>query len=218
MEVGQKRTFACALDWSGWYRIGRDDESALSALLDSAPRYARVLADAAVAFQTPTSLADFKVVAHLEGTATTDFGAPDAMPAEDQAALDQQSLDYLQSLLSAYWQAFARTVQAAEGKELRKGPRGGGRDLHALVRHVLDAEQSYLRRLAKSPEKSTPATLDDEIRYIHRQSMDAIAAAARGELPKQGPRGGRIWPGRYYARRSGWHVLDHLWEIEDRSQ
>ena len=25
------------------------------------------------------------------------------------------------------------------------------------------------------------------------------------------------WPARYAARRIAWHVLDHAWEIEDRS-
>jgi len=25
------------------------------------------------------------------------------------------------------------------------------------------------------------------------------------------------WPLRYAARRIGWHILDHLWEIEDKS-
>jgi hypothetical protein len=29
------------------------------------------------------------------------------------------------------------------------------------------------------------------------------------------PRG---WPLRYAARRFCWHVLDHLWEIEDKSE
>ena len=32
-----------------------------------------------------------------------------------------------------------------------------------------------------------------------------------------GPMGGKKWPPRYAARRLAWHVLDHLWEIEDRS-
>jgi hypothetical protein len=25
------------------------------------------------------------------------------------------------------------------------------------------------------------------------------------------------WPPRYAARRIAWHVLDHAWELEDRS-
>jgi hypothetical protein len=46
----------------------------------------------------------------------------------------------------------------------------------------------------------------------------AALAAAAGEVPAQGPRGGTRWPPRYFARRAAWHILDHVWEIEDRIQ
>ena len=26
------------------------------------------------------------------------------------------------------------------------------------------------------------------------------------------------WPVRYWIRRTAWHVLDHAWEIEDKSE
>ena len=39
-------------------------------------------------------------------------------------------------------QAFDGAVQSAAGKELRKGPRGGGRDLETIVEHVLGADVS----------------------------------------------------------------------------
>jgi len=26
------------------------------------------------------------------------------------------------------------------------------------------------------------------------------------------------WSARYFLRRATWHVLDHVWEIEDRSE
>ena len=100
--------------------------------------------------------------------------------------------------------------------ELRKGPRGGGRDLDALLEHVLDAEQAYLGRLAW---KFKPNTAPDALAALNqtRQAVQAaLAAGMHGDLPIQGPRGGRVWPLRYYIRRSAWHVLDHAWEIEDR--
>jgi hypothetical protein len=49
----------------------------------------------------------------------------------------------LQTLLE-HWQAFDLTVRAASEKELRKRPRGGGRDLTGIVQHVLGAEAGYL--------------------------------------------------------------------------
>ena len=41
LEVGQKKTFAGALDWPGWCRSGRDEASALA---EYAPRYATIFA------------------------------------------------------------------------------------------------------------------------------------------------------------------------------
>ena len=41
LEVGRKRVFACAVDWPGWCRSGRDEESALESLAAYAERYAR---------------------------------------------------------------------------------------------------------------------------------------------------------------------------------
>jgi hypothetical protein len=32
LEVGEKKTFACSVDWPGWCRSGRDEDAALQAL------------------------------------------------------------------------------------------------------------------------------------------------------------------------------------------
>jgi hypothetical protein len=120
--------------------------------------------------------------------------------------------------LKAYWKAFDAACAAASGKQLRKGPRGGGRDLEPIVQHVMGAEQGYLSRLAWKRPKSEPANLSEEIERTREAVLQGLAAAARGETPKRGPRGGQIWPPRYFVRRLGWHLLDHLWEIEDRAE
>ncbi len=41
--------------------------------------------------------------------------------------------------------------------------------------------------------------------------MGALQAPDELVTPEKG------WPPRYAARRMAWHVLDHLWEIEDKS-
>jgi hypothetical protein len=46
--------------------------------------------------------------------------------------------------------------------------------------------------------------------------IETLGAAVRGEIPARGPRGGLRWTPRYFVRRLCWHVLDHVWEIEDR--
>ncbi|HJQ14841.1 MAG TPA: hypothetical protein VJ830_08850, partial [Anaerolineales bacterium] len=83
LEIGQKRTFAGALDWPGWCRSGRDEESALQALFDYGPRYARALRYARLGFQSPDDVSYFVVVERLKGNATTDFGAPGTPPSAD---------------------------------------------------------------------------------------------------------------------------------------
>jgi len=216
LEVGKKRTFAGAIDWPGWCRIGRDEGAALQALADTAPRYAGVLGAAQIAFHTPRDASAFAVVERLEGNATTDFGAPDVAPSSDTRPIDDAGLRRFQMLLQAYWQAFDAAVQAATGKELRKGPRGGGRDVEGIIEHVLGAEAAYLSRLAWKREKRPADDLRAELGHTHQAVLDALAAAVQGALPARGPRGGATWAPRYFVRRVAWHVLDHLWEIEDR--
>jgi hypothetical protein len=93
---------------------------------------------------------------------------------------------------------------------------GDGRDVEAIVRHVMGAEAGYLARLAWKSRQQEGEDLDEALDRTRRAVLDALAAASRGELPTRGPRGGVIWKPRYFVRRVAWHVLDHTWEIEDR--
>jgi hypothetical protein len=217
LEVGKKRVFAGAIEWPGWCRGGRDEDAALRALIEAAPRYARAMQAAGITFEAPPGLGALAVAERLDGNSTTDFGAPDLAPAADARPLDTKELRRQQDLLRAIWQALDAAAQAAQGRELRTGPRGGGRDLEKIIRHVLGAEQGYLSRLAWPREKHADGDLQDELDRTRQAVLDAVAAAARGELPERGPRGGTIWAPRYFVRRVAWHALDHAWEIEDRA-
>jgi len=217
LEIGQQRTFAGALDWPGWCRSGRDEGAALQALYAYGPRYAQVLRAAGLGFQAPATVAAFAVVERLAGTTTTDFGAPDGAPACDTPALTAADLQRCEVLLQACWHAFDAAAAAAAGRELRKGPRGGGRDVAAIVQHVLGADGGYLARLAWKREAPAGADASAELQRTRQAILQALAAAARGVVPERGPRGGRYWTARYFVRRVAWHVLDHAWEIEDRS-
>ena len=218
LEIGKKRTFAGAIEWLGWCRSGRDQDSALQALLDYGPRYAHVLRAAHVEFQSPADVSALTVVERHTGSATTDFGAPDVAPSSDARPMDRAELERCRKLLTAYWQGFDTAVRQAAGKELRKGPRGGGRDLDGIVRHVLGADKNYLARLAWKQRASDEQDLSEELHRTRQEVLNALAAAARGELPARGPRGGVIWTPRYFVRRVAWHVLDHAWEIEERAR
>jgi hypothetical protein len=200
LELGKKRVFAAALEWPGWCRGGRNEESALQALLDYGPRYGAVVKGLDRSFKIPAAVDKLNVTERLAGDATTDFGAPGAIPAADSKTLSEAELERLLSVLEACWSVFEGAAKSAKGKPLARGPRGGGRNLDKIREHVMGAHDSYTRKLGGSDDFA-----------------EAARARWRGEVPDVGPRGGSRWPPRYAIRRAAWHILDHAWEIEDRS-
>lgn len=216
IEIGSKRTFASAAAWPGWARGARDEEEALDAMFAYGSRFASAIEGTGVRFSAPQRLGSLDVVERVPGNATTDFGAPDAAFETDAAAIPASSWHRQRRVLGACWAAFDRSVIAAQGVELRKGPRGGGRELDAIVAHVVDAEVSYLRTLTGSGVR-----LDDDRWTSRGRERDAVLEgldrARAGDLPSRGPRGGERWAPRRFLRRAAWHVLDHAWEIEDRA-
>jgi hypothetical protein len=160
-----------------------------------------------------TAVEQLEIRERLQGDAATDMGSlSGSAPKYDSKPLDHQDHERLVKILEACWQALDRAARAAHGKELRTGPRGGGRRLDDIVQHVLDGEGGYLRRLAYKRDKQA----EKDARLSRRAMLEALAASVRGEVPEEGPRGGKRWTGRYFVRREAWHVLDHAWEIEDR--
>jgi hypothetical protein len=214
LEVGNRRTIAAALDWPGWCRIGQDEASALQALVEYGPRYAKVLRSTRLGFQAPEDVPAFIVKERLKGNAATDYGVPGLAPAFDARTPDETELHRLQAILKACWRAFDRAVETAKGKALRQGPRGGGRSLEKITDHVLESEKGYLSSLGRKLSMPETSSLDMTRKVI----LQALQASANGEFPTHGPRGGKRWSAPYFVRRDAWHILDHVWEIEDRMQ
>jgi hypothetical protein len=208
VETGTKRAFAGAVAWPGWHRAGRDEATAVATLFQYAPRYARVLRGTRLGFAPPASPSGLRVAERLPGNATTDFGAPDAAPKADARRVDAGRLAKDSAIFKASWRAFERAAAAADDVALRKGPRGGGRDLRKIVDHVLGAQESYVRLLGRT------VTLDR--RDMPDPVIDVLAEAVRDGVPAS-PRGGKRWTPGFFVRRSVWHILDHAWEIEDRT-
>ena len=220
LEVGEKRVFAGALDWPGWSRSGRDRDGALQALADYGNRYKAVVGrrKAGRGFTPPEDPSAFQVEEEVKGNATTDFGAPGLPPAADDRPLTDAEARRQIALLEAAWRALDRAAEAAVGVELRKGPRGGGRDLDAIVRHVADADTGYLAQIGdrftlREGDPLTRAIVED----LHGTIVEALWARIRGDPPRKPRRTGKYWTPRYFIRRSAWHALDHTWEIEDRA-
>ncbi len=152
-----------------------------------------------------------RVVERLGGNATTDFGAPDVATSLEARPMDAAELRRSETILRACWGALDGAAEAAAGRPLRAGPRGGGRSLDKILDHVLDAEQGYLGRLSW---KLGPGA-GDRTGRVRGAVLDALASAATAGVAPA-PRGGKRWTPRYFVRRVAWHALDHAWEIEDR--
>lgn len=210
VEAGARRTFACSLEWPGWCRSGKDESLALEALASYAPRYAAVAKLADVEFPaSPEGLA-LEVVERVPGGATTDFGAPQSVPDADRRRLTPKKAAAQAALVRAA-RVFLDDVVSRAPASLRKGPRGGGRDRDAIFAHVVGAEVAYARKLGIRSREPGPS--DEQAVSALRESISAVLSSTREPAPlvEKG------WPVSYAARRIAWHVLDHAWEIEDRS-
>ncbi len=187
LEVGGKRVFASAADWPGWSRSGKTEDAALENLAAYAPRYAKVA-------KLPKDATRFEVVDRVTGNATTDFGAPGVPAKADATPLTPKEIERMVTVMEACWLYLDR-VRAKVPKELRKGPRGGGRDRDEMYAHVLDSEFAYAGRIGLK---------------LKKHDREAIREALRSPVP------GAKWPVAYAIRRIAWHALDHAWEMEDR--
>jgi hypothetical protein len=192
LEVGGKKTFASAADWPGWSRSGKSEAAALEALAAYASRYAPVAKLARIEF--PKGATNFELVEEVAGNASTDYGVPGTPAKSESKPMTPAELERQVSLLEACWKYLDRVVANAPA-ELRKGPRGGGRDRDKMFQHVVDAEMEYGKGIGvrlKSPDR------------------EALLAGLRN------PDSEGKWPVAYAIRRTAWHALDHAWEMEDR--
>jgi hypothetical protein len=210
LEIGSKRVFAAAVEWPGWCRSGKDERGALEALAAYGSRYAAVPALAKVSFDLPGASTAFSIKERLKGSASTDFGVPGEIAKADRGPITTEPAARLASLVEASWRVFDR-IAAGAPAELRKGPRGGGRDRDEVFEHVLAAEAAYARKLDFRVE---PPNLGDAAGIA--KLRNGILKALRSGPDKVTV--GKGWPPRYAARRIAWHVLDHAWEIQDKSE
>lgn len=214
LEVSPKQVVASALEWPGWCRAGRDEDVALETLASYARRYALVAERAGVGF---ASTAAFEVVERMPGGPTA-FAAPECRrpfpqvtAKVEQAKVTSAAARRMVGLLSGAWATFDE-IAAASPAELRKGPRGGGRDRDKLIDHVIGAEAAYARKLGvKLKQRAAEDTAAIE------ELREAIVAVV-GSPSDGSPGGPSGWTTRYAARRIAWHVLEHGWEMQDRAQ
>ncbi len=192
-EEGKSSVFAAAIDWPGWCRRAKTSDLALEALFDYQDRYAAVLT-------MPFKPGPFDVVGAVAGNRTTDFGAPAVDTPWDAEVISTRDLNRQVRVLEDCWAYFDRVVASAPAT-LVKGPRGGGRDRDGVVDHTREAERHYCSKLGTRVPPRTPWV----------EQRNTVTSALLANSPDAS------WPSRYSLRRLAWHVLDHAWEIEDKS-
>lgn len=204
-----KKVVAYALDWPGWSRGAVTPELALEVLDSYRARYRPVALAAGVAGELDTA-GPLEVVEDRVGAGSTDFWGISFSPSSlESEPMEGPELDRKIDLLRACW-GFFDTVAARVSAEMRKGPRGGGRDRDEIIAHTLRVESlDFAKRLGlRAPDASTltPGRLRD-----YRESY---VAAMRAYNAGEGKRM-RSWNLPFLIRHSAFHTMDHAWEMED---
>ncbi len=191
VELGGKKAIAWSLEWPGWCRIRTSEAAALQALVETQGRYRLIAQRAGLEFAP----GDLAVVERLASAETKPI---DATTAQRHVALLRASWDLLEE------------VVASSPAHLRKGPRGGGRDRDEIRRHVIEAERAYARKIGV---RHTPFDVNDRsaLKAMREEIAAVLSKPSSGEPLVAGG-----WNASYAVRRMVWHVVDHLWEIEDR--
>jgi hypothetical protein len=211
MELGRKKPVAVAVafDWPGWERSGKSEEDALRVLDTYRGRYARV-ADIAGLADEFGGIGDPVVVERIEGIGMTDFYGLSMRAAGPEAErMSDAACERKIALLRACWAHFD-DVASHVSAELRKGPRGGGRERDRIIEHVNNVEISDFSRKV-GLDVPIEAQRDPGAFHAYR---DAFCAAIRDYNARGAS--ARNWTVQFVIRHSAYHVLDHAWEMEDR--
>jgi hypothetical protein len=205
-----KRAVAFAVDWPGWSRGAKTPELALELLESYRERYRPIAAAAGLAEELDAAGA-LRVVEDAVGPGSTDFwGISFAPSGLEQEPMEDTELERKIALLRACWDFFDATA-ARVSAEMRKGPRGGGRERDEIVRHTVRVEsEDFAKRLGlRVPEG---AALSPEGRRDYRESYVATMRAYNAGEGKRM----RSWNLPFLIRHSAFHTMDHAWEMQDK--
>ena len=210
LEVGKKRRVAAgAMDWPGLDRWGSSEESALEKLSLYLPRYLSIAIRAGLAREFEQAGA-FDVVERVPGSSSTDFWGVPHVPSElEREVLSSADLERRLELLRSCWAEFD-DVSGGAG-ELRPGARSAGRTRAQIIRHVYANEPDQYSRKVEVRTPIEVVFTPDGLAAHRLAYLDAIRAYNAEAKPA------RNWPIQFLVRRTANHVMDHLWEIEDRS-
>lgn len=191
--------------------MARRAEAALETLESYRERYRPVAGLARMAREFDAA-GPPEVVEEGVGTGSTDFWGISFSPsATEQDPMGEPELERGITLLRACW-AFFDQVAARVSPEMRKGPRGGGRERDEIIRHVIRNEsEDFAKKVGvRIPEGA--ALTPDGLRQHRKAYVAAMRAYNAGEVERRM----RSWTLPFLIRHSAYHTLDHAWEMEDK--
>lgn len=205
-----KRAVAFALDWPGWSRGAKSPEQALETLAAYRDRYRPVARIAGIADELDDGNG-LEIVEDHVGNTSTDFWGISWLPSSTEGGpMAPEVLDRRLALLEGAWRFFDE-VAARVSPEMRRGPRGGGRNRDEIIAHVFGNERvQFSKRVGVATPPGvmlTPGGL-----RTHREQFLAGLRRYNAENRKIG----RTWTLQFLVRHCAFHVLDHAWEMEDR--
>jgi hypothetical protein len=206
-----KRSVAFGLDWPGWSRGAKSPELAVEMLESYRERYRPVAGLAGLARELDAA-GPLEIVEDKVGTGSTDFWGISFSPsATEHGPMTEAELERGITLLRACW-AFFDDVAARVSPEMRKGPRGGGRDRDRIIRHTIRTEsEDFAKQVGlRIPEEA--ALTPDGLREHRQAYVAAMRAYNAGEVSRRM----RSWTLPFLIRHSAYHSLDHAWEMEDK--
>jgi hypothetical protein len=206
-----KRSVAFAIDWPGWSRGAKTAEIAVETLEAYRERY-RPIADLAGMAREFDAAGPLEIVEDRIGAGSTDFWGISFSPSTtEHGPLSDAEFDRSITLLQACW-TFFDAVAARVSPEMRKGPRGGGRDRNRIIRHTIRTEsEDFAKQVGlRIPEEA--ALTPDGLRQHRKTYVEAMRAYNAGEVEKRM----RSWTLPFLIRHSAFHTLDHAWEMEDK--
>ena len=205
-----KKVVAFAVDWPGWSRGAKTPEEALALLEAYRERYRAIAVAARMADEFDAAGA-LKVVEDKVGTGSTDFWGISFSPASlEREPVDKPQLDRKIALLRACWAFFDR-VGARVSAEMRKGPRGGGRDRDRIIRHTIRTESENFAKKVGLRISEEGALAPQAVRDYRTKYVAAMRAYNAG-----GGKRMRSWNLPFLIRHSAFHTMDHAWEMEDK--
>lgn len=206
-----KKFVAFAVDWPGWSRGSKTVDGALETLASYRERYRPIAVRAGFGPEFDGAGA-LEIIEDRIGPGSVDFWGISFSPSSlEQEPMDAAELERKLTVLQACWANFD-DVAARVSPEMRKGPRGGGRDRDTIIRHTVRVESEDFARKVGLIVPENGAMEPGALAPYRAAYVEAMRAYQRGEVKRPM----RSWTLAFLVRHSAFHNMDHAWEMEDK--